>query len=205
MKIVLKQVYNIQALHNLKSLPRFILPALFAVCAVFVSSSASASEQQQAKQYYDASTVVVGGESNDFIIGKGEIIHIAAGHSIRLMPGTRIEAGGQVIIEAGVTAKNETAEERHSIVSNIIPRPFIYEKECSFTSLPDPEEIIASAGFANAVMPVPASNANKNLLLKKGIHNLISDHSGLSSNVMGAYLPILAWGERPETIKVLRT
>ncbi len=205
MKIVLKPPYNIQAIHNLKPALRFILPALVVVCAVVVSFSASAGEQQQVKQYYDASTIVVGGETHDFIVGEGEIIRFASGQSIRLMPGTRIEAGGQVIIEAGVAAKPESREERHSLVLNPVARPFIFEKEASLTSLPEPEKLIATAGFANAVIPVPASNANKNLLLKKGIYNLISDHSGLSSNVLGAYLPILAWGERPETIKVLRT
>ena len=202
---MLKEQDYIQASHNLKPLPRLILPALVAVCIMLVSFSTSASEQQQAKQYYDASAIIVGGESNEFIVGQGEIICFAAGQSIRLMPGTRIEAGGHVMIVAGVQAKPETTEERHSVLFEPVARPFIYEKECSLTSLPDPEKLIHSAGFANAVMPVPSSNVNKNLLLKKGIHSLISNNHGVSSDVSGAYLPVLAWGERPETIKVLRT
>lgn len=205
MIFVLKEQDIIQATYNLKPLPRLMLPVLVAVCVMLVSFSTSASEQQQVKQYYDASTIVVGGETHDFIIGEGEIIHFASGQSIRLMPGTRIEAGGQVMIVAGVKAKPETSEERHSVVFSPVARPFIYQMEYSLTSLPDPEKLILSAGFANAVMPVPSSNVNKNLLLKKGIHGLISNNPGLSSDVSGAYLPILAWGERPETIKVLRT
>jgi hypothetical protein len=77
--------------------------------------------------------------------------------------------------------------------------------ECSFTSLPDPEKLISSAGFASAVMPVQVSNPSKNLLTGKNFNNTTSNYSGFSSNVLGNYLPILAWGQRPETIKVLRT
>lgn len=202
---MLKEQDYILATHNLKPLSRLIMPVLVAVCVMLVSFTTSASVQQQAKRYYDASAIIVGGESNEFIVGQGEIICFAAGQSVRLMPGTRIEAGGHVMIVAGVQAKPETAEERHSALFKPVARLFIYEKECSLTSLPDPEKLIVPAGFANAVMPVPSSNVNKNLLLKKGIHNLIAGHSALSSNVSGVYFPILAWGERPETIKVLRT
>ena len=204
---MLKQLYYIQAICKPKPGAGFKLPGLVAAFVLLVFFPAAASEQVSPKQYYDAASIILGGESHGFVIGKGESVSITAGQSVRLLPGTKIEAGGKVVVEVRSHAKPESREERHSVLLNpeLLARPFIHDVATSLTAIPDPAKLSASGGFSRAVMPVQLSNANKSLLTGKTVYKTDSSHSGLTSCALGKYFLDLAWGERPETIKVLRT
>jgi len=170
-------------------------------------SAFSDTQRDICKQYYDAGTIIIAGDGQDFVIRTGESIKLSAGQSILLLPGTRIEAGGQVVAEVNIKAKPETAEERPSILRNpeMLASPYEPKPASNLTSAPEPEKVLRSAGLTNALLPLQTNNTGKQLPLKI----LYFDHHAGSTAPIGitnqVYLPVLSWGERPETIRVMRT
>jgi hypothetical protein len=181
--------------------------AVLVACFFFLANTAIAGEQPASKQYYDANSIILGGDAQEFTIGKGQAVKISAGHSIHLLPGTHIEAGGQVVVEVRKDAKPEKAEARASVMlDQLIPAsPLLSSDACNFASLPDNEQKIGIGAAYKAILPVQNTTNAKNLPFTRKINKFLNNHSGLTTATTGGYLPILAWGERPETIKVLRT
>lgn len=204
---MLPRLRKLQVMQNLRyhSWPGF--SAVLVACFFFLANTAIADEQPASKQYYDANSIILGGDAQEFTIGKGQAVKISAGHSIHLLPGTRIEAGGQVVVEVRKDAKPETMEERTSVLSHpeLLASPLLLSAESSFTPLPEHEQKIGSSSVYLAVLPVQTYSNAKNFPVKGTIIKLPLNYSGFSNGSSVDYLPVLAWGERPETIKVLRT
>jgi hypothetical protein len=204
---MLLRLRKLQVMQNLRyhSLPGF--SAVLVACFFFMAGTANASEQLNPKQYYDANSITLGGDAQEFTIGKGQAVKISAGHSIHLLPGTHIEAGGQVVVEVRKDAKPEKAEESTSVMLDaILPAsPLLSSDACNLASLPDNEQKVGISAAHKAILPVQNTSNAKNLPFTRIIHEFLNKHSGLTTANAGNYLPVLSWGERPETIKVLRT
>ena len=176
--------------------------------ALFIPLTAFTDTQHDnSRQYYDAGSIIIAGDGQDFIIGPGESIKLSAGQSILLLPGTRIEAGGQVVAEVDIKVKPEPAEERPSILRNpeMLALPYEPKPACNLAAATEPEKILRNAGLTSAVLPVQTNNTGKQLPLKKFYTDQFSGLASLSGITNQVYLPVLSWGERPETIRVMRT
>lgn len=171
------------------------------------SLSLSASEAQQSpKQYFDPQGITLGGDGSGIVFGEGDIILITSAGSVRLLPGIRIEAGSKVVVEVSVCAVPKAQEPSNSLMfrPDLLVSGFT-SAENSLAAAPEPKEEISLQSGNHAV--VPATSQPRNPLKNIRIPSAFNAEVFLQSmfNAPGQYLPQLAWGTRPENIKVLRT
>lgn len=200
-------LHKIIAIKTSRSVALMQRLALVAFCVSFMAAQVYASEQPTLKQYYDAGEVIIGGQEQEFSVAKGETIRITAGESVRLLPGTKIEAGAQVIVESGKKSVAKEEKENNSILFHpevlATSQSTLYESH--FSALPANEKQIGNSNAVFAVLPVQSNPTAKNLSAKKALYHSNFKLSGAFNKFAHCYLPVSSWGERPETIKVMRT
>jgi len=191
---MLLRLPKLQVMQNLRHYSWTGFSAVLLACFFFMAHTAIAAEQLTSKQYYDAGSITLGGEDNEFTVGNGQAIKLTAGHSIHLLPGTHIEAGGQVVVEVRKDAKPEITEERPSVLSEpeLLASPLLLSAESSFTPLPEHEQKIGNSSVYQAVLPVQTYSNAKNFPAKGTIIKLPLNYSGFSKGGSVEYLPVLA-------------
>jgi len=189
----------------MSKLGRKILP--FTVVLLLISNQIKAEDPSTIKTYYDATEITIGGENNAFVPGEGESLHILAGQSVRLLPGTHLVAGVQVVIETGKeVSKVEESKEYKSVLKNpeLLISEFNLTTHSSFNTIPDSQSVISSSwGLVAIVSGISGTHSNfpvKHINLSGSpiqyIRTAVGNH---------IFTPDFSWGSRPENIKVLRT
>jgi len=187
------------------ALSRKYLP--FAIVLLLVAHQAKAENHSTEQSYYDATEVTLGGDNNVFVASEGVLIRISAGQSVRLLPGTHLVAGAQVVIEAGYqAAKAEDTKEYKSVIKN--PELFLSEfnltANISFNPVPGGHSVISNSwGLAALVGSTHWSYSNNAAKIKNtGSLGIQCIRTAIGKHI---FIPNLSWGSRPENIKVLRT
>lgn len=200
-------LHKIIAIKTSRSVALMQRLALVAFCVSFMAAQAYAAGQPAPRQYYDAGEMIIGGQEQVFSVTKGETLRITAGESVRLLPGTKIEAGAQVVVESGKRSVAKENKENNSILFH--PEALATSQstlcESHFSALPANEKQIGNSSSVFAVLPVQSNPTAKNLSAKKALYHSNFNFSGASNKSALCYIPVSSWGERPETIKVMRT
>lgn len=184
---------------------RKILP--LTVVLLLISNQVKAEDPSTIKTYYDATEITMGGENNAFVAGEGESLHILAGQSVRLLPGTHLVAGVQVVIEAGKEISIvEESKEYKSVLKNpeLLLSEFNLTTDSSFSNIPDSQSIISNSWGLVAI--VSGISGSHSYFSAKHI-NLSGSNIQYTRTAVGNHIftPDFSWGSRPENVKVLRT
>jgi hypothetical protein len=178
--------------------------SLLLLCICFSCMQLSAAGQ--AKEFYDATAITLGGDAQGFSVGKGENIRITAGETVRLLPGTWIQAGGEVVVEVRKESIPKESAENNSVLFHpeLLTANLPIYCESHINTLPANEKQIGNSGGVHAVLPVPNNPNAKHLSAKKVLYHTCYNSAGHNGRSFH-YQPTYSWGERPETIKVLLT
>lgn len=180
---------------------------IFGVLVFCSSLNISASEAQQSpKQYFDAQSITLGGDGKIIVFGEGDNILITSANGVRLLPGIRIEAGSKVVVEVSVCAVPEVQEPCNSIMHrpDLLTAKFT-SPASSFAAAPEPKEEISLQSGNHAVVPAASPHGNQLKSIRRSSVYTAEAYLQTLFTSPGYYLPQLAWGSRPENIKVLRT
>lgn len=146
-------------------------------------------------------------------VKEGEKAVVTSGKSVRLLPGTTIEAGGRLIVRItsgrtnGNLHRKPVAPKPPDAITRSTQRSVEVIQGYRVTRLPESENINLSSSTLAAVFPsrtqAGGSHEIQFLLSKSNFYlsgnHLFSGHSALRN------LPVSGWGDCPENIRVLRT
>jgi hypothetical protein len=164
------------------------------------------------KQSYDATrTIAVGGEGKNFTVQEGGKAVLTSGLSIRLLPGTMIEAGGQLVVKVTATRKLSGLGKKTTTVN-----PDQNNSSTSKTSIdevnaykiypvPEPGSIMSSVDGITGVLPIQLRISNPDvLLLSKKLSFSPFNDPALDGSESELSFCNFSWGENPATIRVMR-
>jgi hypothetical protein len=164
------------------------------------------------KQSYDApGTIVVGGEGKNFTVQEGGKAIVTSGRSVRLLPGTMIDAGGRLVVKvtathnlSGTRKKTATANPDQNI-SNTSKASIDEIKAYKIYPVTESGSITGSINNITGVLPLPLRISNQDVLLlsKKLSFSLFNDPALNGSESENSFCTY-SWGENPATIRVLR-
>jgi len=165
------------------------------------------------KLRYDGSgTLSAGGDDNNFTIRKGGEVIITSYKSVRLLPGTNVQSGGNLLVK--VKSTNLSHQKKKAPLPASVNKTAIssdtsgkFENGCKIYPLPEPETLLIGMNDLIGVLPVRPKSSEHSIYLiySKNLFPLQPDKSLLSEFVQEKYLPGSRWGEPAETISVMRT
>jgi hypothetical protein len=203
---------------RVKSWACFFLSAVFLLFASGAYSSGT-NPEEEVFQEENAKVVFSTGDNNKVVISSGKIT-ATGGQSIRLLPGTHIEQGVNMVIDisdkkcqdlvAEEVARENEQEMLAAVVEKqkeeLIPAPINHNTLfCTGAPLPEPDKTFGQQAQNAAALTVnptisfsaPSTTVNSKTTLLD-IHNLMA--MAFNNN----YTPTLSWGELAGTIKVQR-
>jgi len=161
------------------------------------------------------------GNSGKAVVAKGRVVTVkegekavvTSGKSVRLLPGTTIEAGGRLIVK--ITPVRTNGNLRRKSISNkpadaitcTTRQSVEVIKGYRVTPLPEPESISLSSNRPAGVVParIQVSNPSELFFLLQRSTFYPIDNLPLPAQSAPANLPVSGWGDCPETIRVMRT
>ncbi|MEI7981770.1 MAG: hypothetical protein WCI71_08940 [Bacteroidota bacterium] len=166
------------------------------------------------KKVYDAAvSVVVGGEGKDFTVQEGGNAVLTSGRSVRLLPGTMIETGGHLMVKVTTvrkgsgTHKKSVPEKPADLITRTSKESVDIVSGYQVYPLPESESLSVSMNRVNGVLPAriqsPSGPECIFILKKSSFPSMYKPSLSMISLVRN--LTSARWGERPETIRVLRT
>lgn len=195
---------------------------LLAIAFLFILSQGYASDQQVEKVLTaDNSTIIYStGNSNDVVIITDGKITAAEGKTIRLLPGTHIKRGEQLTVNiASKECQDAVAQEVSKAKEEVMLTSAANKRDEVIT---EEHNTPTTAPFGFCSLPVGNSTINQQrtelvaylatssfsfhapvlYLLRSSDNSFITHNSQLTTRL--AYLPVFSWGDRAETIKVMR-
>jgi len=162
---------------------------------------------------YGEYSLSAGGNGKNFIIKSGGEAFITARKSVKLLPGTRVLPGGKLVIK--VKKKGGQWQNGKNNLTKRIARPFSKSKTSDnvlatgykLLSLPESDTISIANNLIQGVLPVRIRYINLQIFGIPG-RCFTTDFANLTALlVVGKERSSFdrRWGERPETIGVLRT
>jgi len=196
----------------------FFLSAFFLLFAS-VAYSSGARPEEEIFQEESAKVVFSTGDNNKVVISSGKIT-ATGGQSIRLLPGTHIEQGVNMVIDisdkecqdlvAEEVARENEQEMLASVIEKqkeeLIPAPVGHNTLfCTGAPLPEPDKAFgqqAQNAAALTVDPTVSCSAPSTTVNSK--ITLLDIHSLMAMAFNNNYTPTLSWGDLAGTIKVQR-
>lgn len=165
------------------------------------------------KKFYDApGTIAVGGEGKNFTVQEGGKAVLTSGQSIRLLPGTMIEAGGQLVVKVtdarklSGTSKKTTTTNPDKNISSTSKTSIDEVNTYKIYPVPEPGSITGSVDGITGVLPIQLRISNPDvLLLSKKLSFSPFNDPALNGSESKNNFCNFCWGENPATIRVLRT
>lgn len=164
------------------------------------------------KKFYDApGTIAVGGEGKNFTVQEGGKAVLTSGRSIRLLPGTMIEAGGQLVVKVtdarklSGTSKKTTTTNPDKNISSTSKTSIDEVNTYKIYPVPESGSIAGSINNITGVLPLPLRISNPDDLFPSKILSFPSftDPALAGSQSLNSFCNF-CWGENPATIRVLR-
>jgi len=146
-------------------------------------------------------------------VREGEKAVVTSGQSVRLLPGTTIEAGGRLIVRItsgrtnGNLHRKPAATKPPDAITRSTQRSVEVIQGYRVTPLPESENINLSSSTLAAVFPSRTQAGGSHeiqFLLSKSNFNSSGNHLFPVQCTL-RNLPVSGWGDCPENIRVLRT
>lgn len=146
-------------------------------------------------------------------VKEGEKAVVTSGKSVRLLPGTTIEAGGRLIVKItsglanGNLHRKSISNKPADAITSTTRQSVEVIKGYRVTPLPEPESITLSSNSLVGVVPVRVQVSGSSeivFLLQRSTFYPI-DNLPLPAQSAPANLPVSGWGDCPETVRVMRT
>jgi len=165
------------------------------------------------KQHFDVKEVLsAGGDGKNFTVYAGGNVKLTSGKSVRLLPGTRVESGGNLIVKVNpgkpaIRKRKTPAQAIHGSIAKVSDGSVQLGNLSKVYPLPESETLISAMSEVRGVLPyrVQIYGNSGNTLYKRTYTLNIFNIPALSGLNRGKNFQGSQWGEFPGTISILRT